>query len=86
MPATGMTTMSMTRDYVFLGILFGMILAANLTITPERETQVAFSEPYLWGTKEVLVSHKDAGAFKNRDDLAGPGSTCERAPAITPAC
>ncbi|MGB2908399.1 MAG: transporter substrate-binding domain-containing protein [Candidatus Aminicenantaceae bacterium] len=63
--------MSMTRDYVFLGILFGLILAANLTITAEREAQVAFSDPYLWGIKEVLVSHKDAGDIKSRDDLAG---------------
>jgi membrane-bound lytic murein transglycosylase MltF len=46
-------------------------VAANLTITPEREAQVAFSDPYLWGIKEVLVSHKDAGAINDRDDLAG---------------
>ena len=46
-------------------------MAANLTITPEREAQVAFSDPYLWGIKEVLVSHTDAGDFRSRDDLAG---------------
>ena len=50
---------------------YGDIVAANLTITPEREAQVAFSDPYLWGIKEVLVGHKDAGAIKDRDDLAG---------------
>ncbi|MFA9453794.1 MAG: transglycosylase SLT domain-containing protein [Candidatus Aminicenantaceae bacterium] len=50
---------------------YGDIVAANLTITPEREAQVAFSDPYLWGIKEVLVSHKDAGDIKSREDLAG---------------
>jgi len=50
---------------------YGDIVAANLTITPEREAQVAFSDPYLWGIKEVLVSHKDTGDIKSRDDLAG---------------
>jgi membrane-bound lytic murein transglycosylase MltF len=50
---------------------YGDIVAANLTITPEREAQVAFSDPYLWGIKEVLVSHREAGAIKGRDDLAG---------------
>ncbi len=50
---------------------YGDIVAANLTITPEREAQVAFSDPYLWGIKEVLVSHKDSGDIKSRDDLAG---------------
>jgi len=50
---------------------YGDIVAANLTITPERSEQVAFSDPHLWGIREVLVSRKDAGIVKNRDDLAG---------------
>ena len=50
---------------------YGDIVASNQTITPERADQVAFSEPYLWGIREVLVGHKDAGDFKNLDDLAG---------------
>lgn len=50
---------------------YGDIVAANLTITPEREERVAFSDPYLWGIKEALVGHKDAGAIKDRDDPSG---------------
>jgi membrane-bound lytic murein transglycosylase MltF len=65
---------------------YGDIVAANLTITPEREERVAFSDPYLWGIKEVLVGHKDAGAITGGTTCQGAGSMCVRTAAITAAC
>ncbi len=50
---------------------YGDIVAANLTITPERSKDVDFTEPYLWGLKEVLITHKDVKGINKLEDLAG---------------
>jgi membrane-bound lytic murein transglycosylase MltF len=62
-----------SRDELLSGLIEGRgdIAAAGLTITPEREELVAFTEPYLEGVREVLVSHKDAPSIKSADDLSG---------------
>ena len=49
----------------------GDIVAANLTITPERQQIVDFSTPGLRGVKEVIVTGPGAPALASLDDLAG---------------
>jgi membrane-bound lytic murein transglycosylase MltF len=49
----------------------GDIIAANLTVTSERETQVDFSTPIVKGVKEVIVSSAKAPALNKLDDLSG---------------
>ncbi len=49
----------------------GDVVAANLTITPERSAQVAFVTPAARGVKELLVTGPGAPALASLDDLAG---------------
>jgi membrane-bound lytic murein transglycosylase MltF len=49
----------------------GDIAIANLTITPERQKQVDFSDPTLTGVKELLVTGPAAPTVNSIDDLAG---------------
>lgn len=49
----------------------GDIAAAGITITPERQDSVAFSDPYFKGVKEIVVGHKDAEPLSSLADLAG---------------
>jgi len=49
----------------------GDIIAAGLTITPERQTFLDFTAPYIKNVKEVLVSHKDSEKINRLEDLAG---------------
>jgi len=50
---------------------YGDIIAANLTITDERSQEIDFTEPYLRGLKEVLISHKKVKGISKEDDLSG---------------
>lgn len=49
----------------------GDIVAAGITITPQRESQVDFTNPYLSDISEILVTHKDAAPINNRDEMSG---------------
>lgn len=49
----------------------GDIVAAQLTITPEREKLIAFSEPASKEISEVLVTGPTAPPIKTLDDLSG---------------
>jgi membrane-bound lytic murein transglycosylase MltF len=49
----------------------GDIAAANLTITPQRQKQIEFSDPLATGVKELLVTGAAASPVKSLDDLAG---------------
>jgi membrane-bound lytic murein transglycosylase MltF len=49
----------------------GDIAAAGLTITPEREARVAFTEPYLEGVNEIVVTAKGVDGIRSLEDLAG---------------
>ncbi len=49
----------------------GDIAAAGLTITPEREKKVSFSEPYLTEVSEVIVRNNEVPDLKSLQDLAG---------------
>ncbi|MEJ2167827.1 MAG: transporter substrate-binding domain-containing protein, partial [Desulfobacterales bacterium] len=62
-----------TRDRLLPGVVegFGDIAAAGLTITEERRKMVAFTEPYLTGINEILVTYKKTKAPENLDELSG---------------
>jgi membrane-bound lytic murein transglycosylase MltF len=49
----------------------GDLAVANLTITPERQRVVAFSQPVWSGIKELVVTGPGAPEIKSTDDLAG---------------
>jgi membrane-bound lytic murein transglycosylase MltF len=61
------------RDELIPGLLkgYGDIAAANLTITPERQKSVDFSEPLLTGVKEVVITGPAKPPISSLDDLAG---------------
>jgi membrane-bound lytic murein transglycosylase MltF len=61
------------RDEIISGLVkgFGDIAVANLTITPQRQKRVAFSDPLLTGVKELLVTGPAAPPVAGVDDLAG---------------
>ena len=50
---------------------YGDIAAAGLTITPEREKKVAFTQPYLTGIDEIVVTRKGEYNFQDVSDLSG---------------
>lgn len=60
-------------EQLFTDLLSGKgdIIAAGLTITPERQSFLDFTAPYIKDVKEVLVSHKDSPAITRLEDLAG---------------
>ena len=62
-----------SRDELLPSLLNGLgdIAVANLTITTQRQKQVDFSNPFLTGVKELLVTGPSAPPIKNIDDLAG---------------
>jgi len=49
----------------------GDVIAAGMTVTPERAGKVAFSKPYLTGVSEVLVTHDTVQGIRTLADLAG---------------
>src|SRR3954471_3535035 len=62
-----------SRDRLVPGLLAGEgdLAAANLTVTPERRARVDFSEPYLEGVREVVVTGPASPDLAAVDDLAG---------------
>ncbi|MEN8244495.1 MAG: lytic transglycosylase F [Thermodesulfobacteriota bacterium] len=61
------------RDRLLPDLLAGRgdIAAANLTITPERQEQVDFSNPLLTGVKELVVSSPCSPKIVSLEDLSG---------------
>ena len=49
----------------------GDIAAAATTITPERQKQVDFSEPFFRSIDEIVVTGPASPELKTLDDLAG---------------
>ena len=49
----------------------GDVIGASLTVTEARSAQVDFTEPYMGGVREVLVSHAGAAEPGTWEDLAG---------------
>jgi membrane-bound lytic murein transglycosylase MltF len=62
-----------SRDELIPSLINGIgdIAAANLTITTQRQKQVDFSNPFLTGVKELLITGPSAPPIKSIDDLAG---------------
>lgn len=61
------------RDKILANLVDGLgdVAVANLTITPERQKLVDFSDPTLTGVKELLVTGPAAPKVNSIDDLAG---------------
>ncbi len=61
------------RDQLIPALLAGKgdIVAANLTITPERQQSVDFSDPLLTNVSELVVTGPGAPSIASLDDLAG---------------
>ncbi|NOS35014.1 MAG: transporter substrate-binding domain-containing protein [Deltaproteobacteria bacterium] len=62
-----------TRDRILPALVEGLgdIAAANLTITPERLKNVAFSDPFLTDVSEIVVTGPAGPKLTGLDDLAG---------------
>jgi membrane-bound lytic murein transglycosylase MltF len=62
-----------TRERLIPALLAGEgdVIAANLTVTPERKTKVEFSNPYLENVKEVVVTGPMSPVMVRLEDLAG---------------
>ncbi len=63
----------MSRDRLYPALSSGKVdmVAAMVTITPERETLVAFSDPTRTNVSEVVVTGPGAPPVATLDDLAG---------------
>jgi membrane-bound lytic murein transglycosylase MltF len=61
------------RDELIPGLAKGLgdMAVANLTITPQRLKHVDFSDPFLSGVKELLVTGPAAPPLASVDELAG---------------
>ena len=61
------------RDEIIPALVKGFadIAVANLTITPQRQEAVAFSDPWLTDVQELVVTGPAAPAVASIDDLAG---------------
>jgi membrane-bound lytic murein transglycosylase MltF len=68
-----MVMVPMSRDQLYSALTSGKVdmIAAMVTITPEREKLVAFSNPTRTNVNEVVVTGPGAGAIATLDDLAG---------------
>jgi membrane-bound lytic murein transglycosylase MltF len=66
-------TIPVARDELIPRLLAGQgdIAAAQLAITPERQQQVDFSDPFLSGVREVLVTGPGAPPVASLEDLSG---------------
>ena len=64
---------SVSRAEIFTALTEGKgdIAAANLTITPSRETLVDFAKPHLNSVREVVLTGPASPALSTLDDLAG---------------
>jgi membrane-bound lytic murein transglycosylase MltF len=62
-----------SRDQLIPMLLSGQgdVVAANLTITPERLRQVDFVTPVASGVKEIIITGPGAAPLRNLDDLSG---------------
>ncbi len=49
----------------------GDLIAAGMTVTPERRKRVAFTKPYFSDVSEIVVAHEDVEGLTALEDLAG---------------
>src|SRR5262245_43308090 len=65
------------RDEMFSGLVEGRgdLAAGNLTITPERQALVDFSDPLMQDVREIVVTGPSAPRLARVEDLAGQQGT-----------
>jgi len=63
----------LSRDELIPALLAGKgdIIMANLTVTPERKAEVQFTEPWIDGVEEIVVTSPRGPVFTSVDDLSG---------------
>jgi membrane-bound lytic murein transglycosylase MltF len=63
----------LSRDELIPALLDGRgdIIMADMTVTPERQRQVLFTEPWIAGVNEIVVTSPDGPAIETIDDLSG---------------
>ena len=68
-----MVIVPMSRDELYAALTSGKVdmVAAMITVTPEREKLVAFSAPTRTNVSQVVVTGPGAPAITSLDDLAG---------------
>lgn len=49
----------------------GDMVAAGMTVTPARQRQVDFTEPYIRNVREIVVTHRGVTGLERVEDLAG---------------
>lgn len=79
---TGVSRRDFQMNVVFVPVPFdqlvpslvqgkGDVAAAGLTVTPQREKLAGFTDPYLTGVDEIVVTSKNAKPVKTLWDLSG---------------
>jgi membrane-bound lytic murein transglycosylase MltF len=63
----------LSRDEMLSALTSGKVdlVAATITVTPERQKIVAFSNPTRTGVSEIVVTGKDVSPLATADDLSG---------------
>ena len=63
----------LSRDELIPALLDGRgdIIMADMTVTPERKSTVDFTEPWIDGVDEIVVTSPDGPAIDTIDDLSG---------------
>jgi membrane-bound lytic murein transglycosylase MltF len=63
----------MSRDELIPALLDGRgdIIMADMTVTPERQKSVTFTEPWIAGVSEIVVTGPAGPAITSTDDLSG---------------
>lgn len=56
----------------------GDVIAANMTVTPERAERVAFADPFLDQVHEVVVMHETTEGLDSVEDLSGRSAYVSR--------
>ena len=72
-PTLNLIFIPVTRDQLIPALAngYGDIAAGNLTITPERQAFVDFSDPFISDAREVLISGPESPKVESLDDLSG---------------
>lgn len=72
-PTLNLIFIPVTRDQLIPALAngFGDIAAGNLTITPERQEDVDFSDPFISDAREVLISGPKSPKVESLADLSG---------------
>jgi membrane-bound lytic murein transglycosylase MltF len=68
-----MVMIPVARDELIDGLLagYGDIALGNITITPERAARVDFSDPFMGGVNELIVTGPSTPPLNTLDDLGG---------------